>query len=134
MIKKLKTTVNKGVLHLAIVTSITLSALPFTLQASNISLEQMTADITYLASDKLKGRANFSADIDKAADYISQRFESIGLKHLSGLTTYKQTFEITNISPVSLDVTLNGQILHFEKQFSCSTFFFLLFIFFCSSF
>jgi hypothetical protein len=76
--------------------------------AENISIKQVTKDITFLASDQLKGRANFSPEIDKAADYISQRFSDIGLKKFNGLKTYKQTFNITSITPKSTSVTLNG--------------------------
>jgi len=75
----------------------------------SISNEQIVKDITYLASDDLKGRANFSAEIDQAADYISQRFSNIGLKTFNGLNTYKQTFNITSITPKTVSVNLNGQ-------------------------
>ncbi|MEO9509435.1 MAG: M28 family peptidase, partial [Nonlabens ulvanivorans] len=77
--------------------------------ADNISAEQMTKDITYLASDALKGRASFSPEIDIAADYISQRFAEIGLKTFDGLSTYKQTFNITSIIPDKVSVNLNGK-------------------------
>jgi len=76
--------------------------------ADNISLDMLTKDITYLASDQLNGRASFSKDIDKAADYISQRYQEIGLKPLKGLSSFKQTFTITNIAPKSISVSLNG--------------------------
>ena len=81
----------------------------FAINAENISMASMTKDITYLASDDLKGRASFSPEIDKAADYISQRFSTIGLVPLAGEKTFKQTFNITTITPVKLSATLNKQ-------------------------
>ena len=42
--------------------------------AEIIPSEQVIKDITYLASDDLKGRASFSPEIDKAANYIAKRF------------------------------------------------------------
>lgn len=77
--------------------------------AGNISNTQMTKDITYLASDKLKGRANFSPEIDMAANYISQRFTNIGLSKFNNLPTFKQTFTITSIKPVNVAVSINGK-------------------------
>ncbi|XPF94402.1 M20/M25/M40 family metallo-hydrolase [Colwellia sp. RE-S-Sl-9] len=86
-----------------------LALLSAPLLADNISKKQMITDITYLASDDLKGRASFSPEIDIAADYIGKRFSDIGLKTLEGLSTYKQTFTITSITPSAFSVSLNGK-------------------------
>ena len=94
-------------LTLSITSCLALLSAP--LLADNISKKQMTADITYLASDDLKGRASFSPEIDIAANYIGQRFSDIGLKPLNGLSTYKQTFTITSITPSAFSVSLNGK-------------------------
>lgn len=100
-------------------------ALPFTLSnvslANNISLEQMTTDISYLASDDLKGRGNFTAEIDQAADYISKRFKAIGLTPLSGFDDFKQTFSVINIKPLTINVTLNGKEISQEQTAMAST-------------
>lgn len=50
---------------------------------------------SFLASDEMKGRKTGTAEIDKAADFISDEFKKSGLKTFSGLQTYKQSF--TNI-------------------------------------
>ena len=55
---------------------------------SSLTLESITKDVTYLASDELKGRASFSPEIAQAADYISQRFSAIGLQPLSSTSRY----------------------------------------------
>ena len=89
--------------------------------SENISRVQMTKDITFLASDELKGRANFSPEIDKAANYISQRFSNIGLKTLNNLKSYKQTFNITSIVPKSITVNLNGSEINSNNITIAST-------------
>ena len=79
--------------------------------SNNISIESMTKDITFLASDELNGRASFSKDIDKAATYISQRFQEIGLVPMKGENIFKQTFDIINIIPKSLSATINNKAI-----------------------
>lgn len=80
-------------------------------KVAKMSSAQVVKDITYLASDNLKGRASFSAEIDQAGEYISQRFNEIGLSPLSGEDDFKQTFTVTSIMPEALAVTLNGKSL-----------------------
>ncbi|WP_206484126.1 M20/M25/M40 family metallo-hydrolase [Thalassotalea sp. G2M2-11] len=89
--------------------------------ANNISFESMSQDISYLASDQLKGRASFSEDIDVAAQYISQRFDEIGLVPLAGNKNFKQTFSITSIMPKELAVSLNGQAISAKNLGMAST-------------
>lgn len=91
------------------------------LVAGNISIERMTKDVTYLASDDLKGRASFSPEIEIAADYISQRFSEIGLKPFEGLSTYKQTFDVTSITPDKVSVRLNGKKINKKNIAIAST-------------
>ncbi len=94
-------------LSVAISLSLT-SIISTNVSADNISLEQVTTDVSFLASDNLAGRAAFSEGIDKAANYISKRFSGIGLSPLKGLNGFKQTFEISQIVPNSINLTLNG--------------------------
>lgn len=75
---------------------------------SSISFDQMTKDITSLASDDLKGRGNFSEEIDQAADYIAGRFSEIGLNSFGDNQYFKQSFSLFQITPKSLAVSLNG--------------------------
>ncbi|GHG01284.1 M20/M25/M40 family metallo-hydrolase [Thalassotalea marina] len=89
--------------------------------ANNISFDTMTKDITFLASDNLKGRASFSPEIDKAADYISDRFKAIGLMPMAGESSFKQTFEITTIKPKSIAAALNGKTLDEKSLGMAST-------------
>jgi aminopeptidase YwaD len=74
--------------------------------AEIIPSEQVIKDITYLASDDLKGRASFSPEIDKAANYIAKRFAEIGLQPLHS-ESFLQTFTVSQIQPNTLSVNLN---------------------------
>ena len=80
----------------------------FCTSAEIIPSEQVIKDITYLASDDLKGRASFSPEIDKAANYIAKRFAEIGLQPLHN-ESFLQTFTVSQIQPNTLSVNLNGE-------------------------
>ena len=80
----------------------------FCTTAEIIPPEQVIKDITYLASDDLKGRASFSPEIDKAANYIAKRFAEIGLQPLHN-ESFLQTFTVSQIQPNTLSVNLNGE-------------------------
>jgi len=82
---------------------------------AEINLEQIKTDIETLASDQMQGRKVFTPAIDKAADYIAQRFEQIGLEHLSGLSSFKQTFSIYQVSPESASIVINGEKVEGKK-------------------
>ena len=76
--------------------------------AEIIPFKQVVKDITYLASDDLNGRASFSPEIDKAANYIAKRFAQIGLQPLNN-KSFLQTFTVSQIKPNTLSIILNGQ-------------------------
>jgi hypothetical protein len=80
-------------------------------QANTISLKQVTKDVSYLASDDLKGRHNYSPEIRLAADYIAQRFQGNGLVGADGIskTNFLQKYHVTKIIPQALNLTINGQ-------------------------
>lgn len=98
-----------------------LALFTFSASADNISALQMKKDITYLASDALKGRASFSPEIDIAANYISQRFSDIGLHTFNNLPTFKQTFNIISITPKNISVTINEKTINNNKIAIAST-------------
>ncbi|MDG1751638.1 MAG: M28 family peptidase [Thalassotalea sp.] len=106
--KKISKKITQSALTIALSLCLPLAA---SANANNISLESMTKDITYLASDELNGRASFSKDIDKAATYISERFQEIGLVPMKGEKSFKQTFDIINIAPKKLSATLNNNAI-----------------------
>jgi len=98
-----------------------LSTMSLPVIAKNISSQQVISDITHLASDKLKGRANFSPEIDQAANFISSRFAQIGLKPLQGESSFKQSFSVTNFIPTTLHVELNGAVINDNELAMAST-------------
>jgi Zn-dependent M28 family amino/carboxypeptidase len=63
--------------------------------ASGLSPARYLADVTYLASDAMKGRGNGSPELDQAADYIAGKFREAGLQPAGDNGTYFQNFEIT---------------------------------------
>ena len=62
--------------------------------AASISPKAYQADVQYLASPKLKGRATGSAELEIAAAHIAGQFKSFGLKPAVG-TSYEQPFSVT---------------------------------------
>jgi len=88
---------------------------------NTITLAQVTKDVSYLASDELKGRDNFTNDIRQAASFISKRFEEVGLTPSKGLSTFKQHYVVQRIKPASLTVELNGQELTSESLAMATT-------------
>jgi hypothetical protein len=45
-----------------------------------------------LSSDDMRGRASFSPDIERAADFIEAKFRAAGLKTWNGSASYRQPF------------------------------------------
>ena len=60
----------------------------------------------YLASDALEGRGPGTAGLDRAADYIADEFEKIGLKKFAGQTNYFQPFEMTTATELGAKTSL----------------------------
>jgi aminopeptidase YwaD len=90
---------------------------------NKISLAQVTKDISYLASDELKGRGNYSPEIRLAANYIAKRFQQSGLVPANGISgaDFLQKYQITKTTPTKLNLTINGQYLAFENLAMAST-------------
>lgn len=62
---------------------------------SELSPSRYLQDVTYLASDEMKGRGDGSPELDRAADYIADAFRRAGLKPAGDNNSYFQSFEIT---------------------------------------
>jgi len=87
---------------------------PISIIESTISLEQVTKDVTFLASDKLKGRGNFSDDIKTSAKFIAKRFNEIGLKPPLNTVNHQQNYSVNTITPHSISAMINGQEMPFN--------------------
>jgi len=105
----------KKILPLAILVSTTLWAASSVAHDGKIAQTQVVKDITFLASDELKGRANFSPEITKAAAYIGERFKATGLVPLAGLSGYEQPFSLYNISVSDAKLSINGEVVVSDK-------------------
>ncbi len=78
-------------------TAFALAAFPLAalaLAPAQIGAQDYLAEVKYLASPELKGRATGSPELEKAAAYISGLFKSFGLKPVSG-SDYLQPFTVT---------------------------------------
>ncbi len=86
-----------------------------TLQAADISPQQYQADINYLASPELKGRATGSPELEKAAEFISDKFKSFGL------TPVEQSFPVITGAHLGPNNKLQGAASTDFKPFSFSS-------------
>jgi Zn-dependent M28 family amino/carboxypeptidase len=68
-----------------------------------------------LASDAMRGRATFTPDIERAADYIEKQFRAAGLKTWNGSASYRQPFAMVRAKLVSLTGSLDGSPLTTEN-------------------
>lgn len=75
------------------------AALAATCFGAGVSASDYVADVKYLASPELKGRATGTPELEKAAAFIARQFKSFGLKP-AGRNGYEQSF------PVKLAATL----------------------------
>jgi Tol biopolymer transport system component len=88
--------------------------LPTSAPVPDITQGDLRAQVAYLASDKLEGRATGSPGANLAADYIAEQFKAAGLKPLSGIPGYFQSFEFNagvRIVTNSNTLTLSGENL-----------------------
>jgi Zn-dependent M28 family amino/carboxypeptidase len=64
-----------------------------------------------LAADSMRGRATFTPDIERAADYLEAQFKNAGLKTYDGSDSYRQPFSMIRTTPISSTATLDGNPL-----------------------
>ncbi len=67
-------------------------------QSDSISKEYLSKIVYYLASDKLKGRVNYSAEQLDVASFINDELSNIGLKPLEGSNEFYWSFALENNS------------------------------------
>ena len=73
--------------------------------------------LKFLSSDNLKGRSYMRPEINIAANYIIEKFRLIGLKEVSGISDYSQTFEIYNIQAKNIIGWVEGSDKKLKDQF-----------------
>jgi hypothetical protein len=76
--------------------------------SSGLDTEQMMADVTFLADDKLEGRTFGSKGETKAGDYIANRFKKLGLKPMGDNGTWFQSFAVKAPNPHAVEFAEDG--------------------------
>jgi len=77
-----------------------------------INENEVTAVLSYLASDKLKGRVNYTKEQLFAAEYLGKKFKEYDLSPFPGFQYYYQPFSITPAKKFIKDkIKWNGRIL-----------------------
>ena len=64
--------------------------------------------ISTLASDEMRGRATFTPDIQRASAFLEKEFAKAGLQPLPGAKGFRQELAIYKLSPVSVQLQING--------------------------
>ncbi|HVZ26592.1 MAG TPA: M20/M25/M40 family metallo-hydrolase [Sediminibacterium sp.] len=64
-----------------------------------------------LCADDMRGRAAFTPDIDRAADFIAAEFTKIGLQTWNNSSSYLQSFTMVQPRFLGISGTINGQEL-----------------------
>ncbi|SEL78430.1 M28 family peptidase [Parapedobacter koreensis] len=72
-----------------------------------VDTKEVSRILNTLAADDMEGRASFTPGIERAADFIATEFNKIGLQPYVG-NDYRQTFQVTRISPATWEVTFDG--------------------------
>src|SRR5262249_24399127 len=67
---------------------------PATTGVESIRAEELRQKLTYIASDKFKGRGNGTPELDMAGGYTASVFEKNGLKPVGDRGTYYQHFQV----------------------------------------
>lgn len=76
-----------------------------------ITVKEVTRIETTLASDDMMGRRTFTPGIEKAAAFIKQEMEQIGLQKFQNLQSFLQTFSVIRTKFLGVEAQLNGKIV-----------------------
>lgn len=74
-----------------------------------------------LAADDMHGRKTFSADIDRAANFIAGEFAKSKLQYFNGSNSYLQPFEMIKAKPVLIEGLLDDEALNENNVAAIST-------------
>lgn len=77
-------------------------------QPYEFSEEASSEILKTLSSDDMRGRQAFTPDIDKAAEYISGKFDQINLDKLDSESDYLQDFEVLSTQVKNADIEIGG--------------------------
>jgi len=83
-----------------------------------INEKEVERILTVLSSDEMGGRTLNSEGIEKAATFIANEFESIGLAEIREAKSYKQHFNINSTSVEVAKIEINGQPIGSKSYFA----------------
>jgi len=89
------------------------------LAADPVQVERLRADVKYLASDRLEGRAPGTRGEELATDYIAKEFEKAGLKPASERGTFFQPvplIRVTTDPKSTLSAKLGDRVIDFRCE------------------
>ncbi|MDR6563015.1 MULTISPECIES: M20/M25/M40 family metallo-hydrolase [unclassified Arcicella] len=84
---------------------------------AGIKENEVARIIKTLSADDMMGRRTFTPGIEKASLFLQNEFKRIGLKPLTGLTSFEQKFNMYSLKPQQAAVTLNNTTIENDKYF-----------------
>jgi len=92
--------------------------------ADGITVDRLAADLAFLSSDELKGRATPSPGFDMAADYIIKRLQAAGVKPAGDKGTYHQRYEMheARVTPAESFIEIGQTRLALDDGFVLRSF------------
>jgi hypothetical protein len=88
--------------------------------AATITAADLKTHLNYIAGPETEGRATGSPGIEKAAQYIENKFKSLGLLPGNG-NSYRVYYPLYQDSLLSASITHSGQVFENGKHFSVTT-------------
>lgn len=87
--------------------------------ADQIEIARLRADLSFIASDELEGRATPSRGLDVAARYLAARLQALGLKPAGDDGTYFQKFGTTRraVDPAKSTLSLGDRAFSYGDDF-----------------
>ncbi|GGH01123.1 hypothetical protein GCM10007415_41460 [Parapedobacter pyrenivorans] len=79
-----------------------------------VDTKEVARILNTLAADDMEGRAAFTPGLARAADFIATEFKKIGLQPYTDEPDFRQTFQVTRVSPATWDVTFDGSEIPLE--------------------
>ena len=87
------------------------STLPSCTRVDSFSADSYLQHVRFLADDSMKGRANGSAELDLAAEYIAWQFRKLGLLPRGDAESYYQSFMLTTGNRLGPENRLSFDVL-----------------------
>lgn len=84
----------------------------------SISVSEATRILNFLASDSLKGRANETKELQKAAYFIKEEFGKDSLAYFPGFHSYLQSYSLSQLPETEKQKDSNGHFISLKILFN----------------